>query len=114
MLHWASSGGHDTLVAYLLEHGAMANALDELGLPCYHMSEVFRLKAYDQWIQAGEGKAVDWEGIFKGHEAVVDFPASVFYKELLEVYPDAKVILTVRSPESWYRSMYDTIWAPDS
>ena len=38
MLHWASSGGHSTLVAYLLEHGAMANALDELGWTALHIA----------------------------------------------------------------------------
>ena len=32
------------------------------------------------------------------------------YKELLEYYPDSKVVLSVRSPESWVRSMRETIW----
>ena len=31
-------------------------------------------------------------------------------RELLEVFPDAKVILTVRDPEGWYRSVKETIF----
>ena len=32
-----------------------------------------------------------------------------FYQELLAAYPDAKVVLTVRSAESWYKSVKNTI-----
>jgi hypothetical protein len=28
-------------------------------------------------------------------------PAAYFAEELIEYYPDAKVILTIRDPESW-------------
>jgi hypothetical protein len=33
----------------------------------------------------------------------------LFYRELLEKYPEAKVILTVRDPERWYDSVRQTI-----
>ena len=33
----------------------------------------------------------------------------MFYRELAEKYPEAKVILTVRDPERWYDSMRQTI-----
>ena len=33
-------------------------------------------------------------------------PAAYFVEELLEAYPDAKVILTERDYESWYK--YET------
>ena len=33
-----------------------------------------------------------------------------YYRELLEYYPDSKVVLSVRSPEGWVRSMRQTIW----
>jgi len=38
-------------------------------------------------------------------DAVTDLPASWFYRELFAAYPDSKVILTVRDPEEWWRSI---------
>lgn len=35
-------------------------------------------------------------------QAVLDVPAAYFAEELIEAYPDAKVILTVRETESWF------------
>jgi hypothetical protein len=36
-----------------------------------------------------------------GFEATCDFPSAVYYKEQMEAYPNAKVILTKRDPEKW-------------
>jgi hypothetical protein len=47
--------------------------------------------------------------VFRNYQAAVDWPASHFWRELAEAYPQAKVILSVRSPESWYRSATNTI-----
>ena len=52
----------------------------------------------------------DWDGIFGEHESTVDWPGSFFYRELAEAYPEAKVVLSVRDPEAWEKSMRDTIW----
>jgi len=40
-----------------------------------------------------------------GYAAVTDMPAAGLVKELLELYPNAKVICTVRDSESWVKSM---------
>src|SRR5215218_9212108 len=67
-------------------------------------------------IRALEGTG-QWDEIFKGKESTVDFPASYFWRELMDVYPDAKVLLSVRSAESWVSSMQNTIaqiWFGDS
>lgn len=40
-----------------------------------------------------------------GYAAVTDAPATGLVPELLELYPDAKVICTVRNEDSWERSM---------
>jgi Sulfotransferase domain len=87
-------------------------ALEELGFgPCYHMTEVFAHPEHvELWRAAAQGKAVDWEQIFDGYRASVDWPACTFYGELMEKYPEAKVILTVRDPQRWYESTYDTIY----
>jgi len=79
--------------------------------PCYHMFEVMKNRHYNYWIEASAGKA-DWDTIFAGFKATVDFPAAVFFEELIVKYPNAKVVLSVRSPESWYKSVTETIWSP--
>jgi hypothetical protein len=85
-------------------------ALETLGLgPCYHMVDVFAdLSRADQWSDALDGNP-DWDAIFDGYQSTVDWPGSYFYRELSERYPDAKVLLSVRSGESWARSMIETI-----
>lgn len=88
-------------------------ALEELGYgPCYHMVEVFENPAHiELWDAAAQGEPVDWKKLFSGYQAAVDWPAAAFYKELMEVYPEAKVLLTVRDPEKWYESTKNTIYS---
>ncbi|KAL9635433.1 MAG: hypothetical protein Q9164_003460 [Protoblastenia rupestris] len=47
--------------------------------------------------------------IRSGYTAVCDIPAIMFSKELIEAYPDAKVILTLRNIDSWHDSMMKSI-----
>jgi Sulfotransferase domain len=86
-------------------------ALEMLGFgPCYHMVNVLtNLPLSQQWEEALDGDA-DWDAIFGEHEATVDWPGSFFYRELADAYPDAKVVLSVRDPEAWEKSMRTTIW----
>ncbi len=86
---------------------SLKQAFEHLGYPCYHMQEV--MAGYDrghieQWDAALSGKAIDWEALFSGFEATVDFPACVFYPQLMEAFPDAVVVLSVRDPQGWWRS----------
>ena len=87
-------------------------ALEMLGLdPCYHMVDV--LADLDQaplWDAALNGEG-PWRQIFDGFESTVDWPGGYFYRELIEFYPQAKVLLSVREPEAWERSMRQTVWA---
>ena len=90
-------------------------ALEELGFgPCYHMVELFdKPEHVEFWDEAPDrvarGEPVDWEEVFSGYEATVDWPGCRFYEELVRAYPDAKVLLSVRDPESWYDSAWSTI-----
>ena len=89
-------------------------ALEELGFgPCYHMQELLMKhpEHIDTWVDALHGRPVDWKTFFKNYQATVDYPGCNYYKELMAVYPDAKVILNVRDPEKWYESAYNTIYA---
>ena len=40
----------------------------------------------------------------------VDFPICLYYKEVLAMYPDGKVILNWREFEPWYKSASETIF----
>jgi Sulfotransferase domain len=85
--------------------------LEMLGFgPCYHMVNVLAdLDQAELWQQALDGNP-DWDGIFDGFQSCVDWPGTFFYKELADHYPDAKVLLSVRDPNGWVKSMRDTIW----
>jgi hypothetical protein len=87
-------------------------ALEMLGLgPCYHMVDVLAdLERAGQWEMALDGVG-PWDGIFAGYNSTVDWPGGFFYEELMNVYPDAKVLLSVRDGEKWERSMRQTVWA---
>ncbi|XP_023321047.1 uncharacterized protein LOC111695829 isoform X4 [Eurytemora carolleeae] len=68
----------------------------------------------DLWLNAADGKnsAEDWTTFFKkeGYISGVDYPFSLFWKDLVTVYPNAKVVLSTREPEKWYTSVYESIW----
>jgi hypothetical protein len=86
-------------------------ALEQLGLgPCYHMMEVFpRPQHVGVWAGAARGEAVDWEQLFQGFGATVDWPSTGFWRELIARYPNAKVLHTERPPEVWWSSFSKTI-----
>jgi hypothetical protein len=87
-------------------------ALEELGFgKCYHMDNLITESPQDvsYWSDAKAGKPVNWEELFKGYQSAVDIPTFYFYKELMKIYPDAKLILSTRNPEGWYKSFGDTI-----
>ena len=91
---------------------SMKRALEHLGFgPCYHMYEVYPDPArYQMWKDIYDGHVTpDIDAIFEGFQATVDWPACMYWRALADHYPDAKVLLTVRSAESWYASMEKTI-----
>lgn len=90
---------------------SMKHALEQLGLDkCYHMFEVAQHPDHrDVWSAARRGEAVDWDALFEGYRASVDWPACDFWQELSEHYPESKVLLSVRDPERWYASIRNTI-----
>jgi hypothetical protein len=84
-----------------------------LGEPCYHMIEVFGHPEHTQiWKAAAEGEDVDWDALFEGYAAAVDWPVGSFWPEVSAKYPDAPVILSTRTDaETWWRSAEATIFA---
>src|SRR4051812_50209280 len=87
-------------------------ALEKLGFDrYYHVTEVIAHPDHvPVWEAAGRGEPVDWEALFRGYQATVDWPGCSFYQEYFRLYPEARVILTVRDPERWYDSVCQTIY----
>lgn len=48
--------------------------------------------------------------ILSPRQAVLDTPCCLFVDELTAAYPDAKVILTTRDADKWYKSMMATVF----
>jgi len=90
---------------------SLKRALEIVGFgPCHHMEEVIKHpREVKTWEAAARGEKTDWRGFLQGWGSTVDFPSSLYYEELIRAFPDAKVILTVRDPQSWYASMSHTI-----
>jgi Sulfotransferase domain len=89
-------------------------ALERIGFgPCYHMMEVFpRPDHVARWHRLAFEQSMDWDEIFRGFHATVDWPAARWWREIAAHFPEAKVLLSVRDPEAWYKSVTDTIYQP--
>lgn len=89
---------------------SLSTALGILGFgPFYNMGQVIQHPEHVPfWLKAVNGEPVDWDAFFRDYAATVAYPAAYFWRELTALYPEAKVILTVRDPERWYQSVYNT------
>jgi hypothetical protein len=86
-------------------------ALNRLGLgPCHHMEAVMENMPVQVplWAAALKGRA-DWNAIYEGFGCAVDWPTAAFFRELADAYPQAKFILTHRTPQTWADSFSETI-----
>lgn len=97
----------------------MQFALDILGIPCYHSMLMYSnnldCKMWDEALDAkffGKGKPfarADWDQLLGSYSAVADVPSIAFAEDLIEAYPEAKVILVERDIESWYKSFDNAV-----
>ena len=90
---------------------SLKHALERLGFgPCYHMAEVAAHPEHvDLWRRAWRGED-PWAEIFADYAAAVDWPAAAFWPRLMDQYPDALVLLSLRDGQSWFKSATDTIF----
>jgi hypothetical protein len=91
-------------------------ALEQLlGGRCHHMAEVLAdpERHLPLWAPVLRGEEVDWERIFAGCVAQVDFPGAAFWPEIKRAFPDTLVILSTPPAEAWYRSAASTIFQLD-
>ena len=65
----------------------------------------------DFWLKALDNQVTDqeWRLYFQSYRACLDLPAIIFYKDLIRVFPQAKVVMTTRDPLTWYDSWHNSI-----
>ncbi len=87
-------------------------ALEQLlGTSCYHMLEVFgRPDHVEMWHGAVQVREADWQALFDGFGACVDWPAAAYWRQIAEANPDAIILLSVRDADDWWRSCDRTIF----
>jgi hypothetical protein len=87
-------------------------ALEQLGFGrCYHMLEVAQNPGHAAlWSAAHDGKTIDWDALYAGYRATVDWPSAEFWRELIDRYPNARVIHTERPSAAWFESASSTIF----
>lgn len=90
----------------------LKSALQTLGFnDTYHFKDLIANSDKLKYWQELENKGTtDFNALFEGYKATVDFPGYPYYKILMKQYPDAKVILSKRDFEQWYESVNKTIW----
>ena len=91
---------------------SLKKALEQLGFSkCYHMFELMKHpENLPEWEKLGRGETPNYDLLFGGYSSCTDFPAAMYYQNLMQKYPGAKVVLTVRDPDSWFDSASKTIF----
>ncbi|MEM1195557.1 MAG: sulfotransferase family protein [Pseudomonadota bacterium] len=88
-------------------------ALEILGYTkTHHMFEVMADKRQMELWRAIATKPdipPDWDAVYDDFPAAVDFPTASYWRELTAYYPEAKVVLTTRRADSWWKSASSTI-----
>jgi hypothetical protein len=71
-------------------------------------------EAMQFWSAAGRGDMPNWDDVFRGYSACVDWPAAAYWPEITAAFPDALVMLSTRaSGDEWHRSASATLFSLD-
>lgn len=84
----------------------MNAALTELGYNVYdYMENIAYL--HDDWMKIFKhgGSVEDFRRMYEDVDAVTDAPCYFFWEEILEAFPDAKIIFSKRDDEAWLKSV---------
>ena len=67
-------------------------ALEQLGFgPCHQMVEVMgNPEQPAKWAAVAAGEDVDWEDVYEGYTAQVDFPGAAVWRQTTIAFPDAE------------------------
>lgn len=91
-------------------------ALEKLGFKVYHMAEAIKAPRtnFGCWIEAidakfyGKGEKfgrAEFDKLLGEFDSGADVPFITFGTELIEAYPNTKVVLNTRDVDSWLKSM---------
>ncbi|XP_076804510.1 uncharacterized protein LOC143448590 [Clavelina lepadiformis] len=83
----------------------MCTALTILGYKTYDFFEHYSYHG-DDWnklLESG-GSVDDFRRMYQDVDAVTDVPACYFWEQIHEAFPDAKIILSIRDEDAWYKS----------
>jgi hypothetical protein len=63
-----------------------------------------------RWAALAGGESGALGEILESYKASVDWPGATYWREMMALYPDAKVLLSLRDGEAWHRSVMNTIF----
>ncbi|KAI7846925.1 P-loop containing nucleoside triphosphate hydrolase protein [Circinella umbellata] len=101
---------------------SLREALNMLGYNTHHMRSMLSGDGHPEVFEEAyknPEKPTDWDWVYEGYTAAVDCPTISVIDQVLKHYPNAKVILTKRDADSWYKSVLNTIytihdWLPEN
>ena len=92
-------------------------ALEELGFPTLYTQHLYENnEIFDMWMSSIIDPSIKADEIIlgtpdfdlmarKGYVGTMDFPAALYYEQIMDKYPDCKFILTTRDDsDQWFRS----------
>ena len=83
---------------------SIAKALRHLGFTVFDWEEQ-TFDFLDHWVDVFQnGTKPDVRRVYQNADACVDTPGNFFFEEILEAFPDCKVILSVRKEDWWIES----------
>jgi len=65
------------------------------------------VSSYDQWndVLRNNASKEALAKVFDGREVIMGMPTFCFWEQIVELYPNAKVILTIRDEDEWWNSV---------
>jgi len=84
---------------------SIAKALRHLGFTVFDWEEQ-TFDFLDHWVDVFQnGTKPDVRRVYQNADACIDVPGIFFFEEILEAFPDCKVILSMREEDSWIESL---------
>ena len=96
---------------------SVTKALRHLGFTVFDWEEQL-LDFLDHWVDVFQnGAKPDVKRVYQNADVCIDVPGFFFFEEILEAFPDCKVILMVREEDSWVQSLsyhFESLYATRS
>ena len=88
---------------------SITKALRHLGFIVFDWEEQ-TFDFLDHWVDVlKSGAQPDVKRVYQNADAVVDFPGTFIWEEILEAFPESKVILSEREEDSWIKSAVNQV-----